>query len=254
MHVNESGADPGDGTPMVSLLSQFAVLCVPVAPTLGGLLLAGLAGGPVHCAPMCGGFVLGQVSDRMARLPAARLCEAARLRGALLLPYHFGRLTTYAVLGAGAGAVGREVGLGSLGAALLILAALLFAAQAVQRLRPGLLPALPAAPSGWTRMLASAARRVPGGLPLGLLLGLLPCGLLYAALAAAAASGDAVRGAMAMLAFGLGTVPSLLAVGFAGHVAGRRWRQAGPRLAPAVLLANALLLFLIALQRILVVI
>ncbi|MDA8251838.1 MAG: sulfite exporter TauE/SafE family protein [Rhodospirillales bacterium] len=235
---------------MGSLLLHLGTLCGPVAPTFGGLLLAGLAGGPAHCAPMCGGFVLAQVSDRMARLPAARLCESARLRGALLLPYHAGRLATYSLLGAGAGTLGRQLAAGGLGGALLLLAAALFALQAVARVRPGLLPALPAAPAGWLRVLAAAARRVPGGLPLGLLLGLLPCGLLYAALAAAAATGDPARGALGMLAFGLGTVPGLFAVGLAGHLAGRRWRGRTARLAPAVLLANAALLVMLGLQRI----
>ena len=34
---------------------------------IGGLFLAGVAGSVMHCAPMCGGFVLGQVADRIAR-------------------------------------------------------------------------------------------------------------------------------------------------------------------------------------------
>ena len=53
-----------------------------------GLLFAGAAGSAVHCVPMCGGFVLGQVADRMARLPAARLCESRRLSSGVLVPYH----------------------------------------------------------------------------------------------------------------------------------------------------------------------
>jgi sulfite exporter TauE/SafE len=235
---------------MSPLLSHAAVLCAPVAPTLVGLWLAGLAGGPMHCAPMCGGFVLGQVSDRMARLPAERLCEAARLRGALLLPYHAGRMTTYALLGAAAGALGGRLAVGGLAGGLLLLAALLFLLQAMARWRPGLLPALPAAPPGWTRAVAATARRLPSGLPLGLLLGFLPCGLLYGALAAAAATGDPLRGALAMLAFGLGTVPSLLLVGIAGHLAGRHWQARVARLAPAIMLGNAALLILLALERI----
>lgn len=250
MHVNESSIRPGDTSIMSALLHAFGTFCGPVAPTLGGLFIAGLAGGPVHCGPMCGGFVLGQVSDRMARLPAARLCEAARLRGALLLPYHAGRITTYALLGALAGGIGGGIGLAALAGPLLLLAAGLFALQALARLRPAWLPHLPAAPAGWTAALAGAARRVPGGLPLGLLLGLLPCGLLYAALTAAAAVGDPGRGALAMAAFGAGTLPSLFAVGIGGHLAGRRWQAGIGRFAPALLFANAALLFFIGLQRI----
>jgi sulfite exporter TauE/SafE len=50
-------------------------------------------------------------------------------------------------------------------------------------------------------------------LPLGLLWGWLPCGLVYSALTTALATGSAIRGALAMLAFGLGTLPNLLLAG-----------------------------------------
>jgi sulfite exporter TauE/SafE len=90
-------------------LEFLAALCT-ASPAAGGLmlglLLAGLAGSAMHCVPMCGPFVLGQVADRMARVPAVRLCELQRVRGGLLLPYHLGRITTYAGLGALAAAMG----------------------------------------------------------------------------------------------------------------------------------------------------
>ncbi|HYN40044.1 MAG TPA: sulfite exporter TauE/SafE family protein, partial [Rhodospirillales bacterium] len=98
---------------------------------------------------------------------------------------------------------------------------------------------------GWARAIAGLARplfaRPLGwrGYLLGVALGFLPCGLLYGALAAAAASGRPLAGAFAMLAFTLGTVPALLVVGFAGHVAGRRFRDAAVRLTPALMLVNA---------------
>ena len=48
---------------------------------------------------------------------------------------------------------------------------------------------------------------------LGALWGWLPCGLVYSVLLTALASGSAPRGALIMLAFGLGTLPNLLAIG-----------------------------------------
>ena len=246
-------------------LTWLDALCGPGAMAAAGpalllaLLAAGAAGSVVHCAPMCGPFVLGQVSDRLAGIPAARLCESARLSNALLLSYHAGRLTTYAGLGALAGSavVPADFWSGALPAGLLLLAALLFLGHALARLAPGLRPALPAldrAPPGWARLVAQIAARVDrsrpgGGFFLGVALGFLPCGLLYAAIAAAAGTGSAAGGALAMLAFGLGTVPGLIAVGMAGQVAGRAWHRGVAMAAPAVLLANAALLAAMAWQR-----
>ena len=93
---------------------HFAMLlawCGPEGPGLVlGLFLAGLTGGALHCGPMCGPFVLGQTADRLAAVPAAGLCEMARLRAGLLLPYHAGRMMTYATLGAVAARAGRSIG------------------------------------------------------------------------------------------------------------------------------------------------
>ena len=239
-------------------------LCTPAAAERGGLLLgllaAGAAGGAMHCGPMCGGFVLGQVADRMARLPAAGLCERQRIGSALLLPYHFGRLTTYAALGAAAAAtaavLGRAPWFGGLSAVLLGLAALLFLGEALRRLAPGLARALPApgrAPAGWTRGLARLTARIDrsragGGYLLGVALGFLPCGFLYSALTAAAASRNPLLGAAAMACFALGTMPALVVVGLAGQAAGRRFHHSVTAAAPAVLTANAALLLLLAWQ------
>jgi len=252
---------------MSEYLAWLNALCGPggiagAGPALlFGLLAAGAAGGVAHCAAMCGPFVLGQVSDRLARIPLERLRESARLSSALLLPYHAGRLTTYAALGALAGQAGtaRAAGIlpGALPALLLGLAALLFLGHALGRLAPGLrrvLPALERAPPAWARGVRRLAARVDrsrpgGGFLLGVALGFLPCGFLYAAVAAAAAAGGAMNGALAMLAFGLGTVPGLVIVGVAGQAAGRAWQRGIAVAAPLIMLANAALLGAMALQR-----
>jgi sulfite exporter TauE/SafE len=220
------------------ILSHFAVWCGTPGAVGGsiaaGMLMAGAAASPLHCAPMCGGFVLGQVSDRMARLPATHLSECRRLRAASLTPYHLGRLTTYSALGFAAGGGGfaiQRIG-GSAGVFLLIGAALLVL-QAARRLRPGFTLPL-------TRTLH--------GYKLGVALGFLPCGILYAALSAAAATASPLYGAVAMFCFGLGTVPALVAVGLFGAAAGHRFRRGLTALTPAVLLFNAGLLTLLGIR------
>jgi uncharacterized protein len=241
-------------------LDMILAWCSPGGLGLSaGLFLAGLAGGPMHCGPMCGPFVLGQAAERLAALPAARLCEFARLRAGVLAPYHLGRLIVYGGLGAAAGALGAAPGLGRLSAALLLAAALLFALHALGRLVPALKAAIPAvdhAPAGWVSAIARVTRQLDrrhwlGGLGLGLALGFLPCGFLYAAIAAAGAAGGAWSGAFAMLAFGAGTVPTLVAVGLAGQAAGQVWHRKLLRVAPAVMLFNAALLALMAARALL---
>jgi sulfite exporter TauE/SafE len=215
---------------------------------IGSLALAGLAGGLSHCAGMCGPFVLSQVAARLEDTPASRMREWHRLTGAALLPYHLGRAVTYTGLGglgaALAGEISSTTGLHWLSAVLLLAAALFMAGLAIPSLKR-LLAGTGAETSGWNRTLERLARPLFGqptgwrGFALGLLLGFLPCGLLYGALAAAAASGTIFTGMAGMLAFAAGTWPSLFVVGLLGHLAGQRWRTPVLRYAPFLLLVNA---------------
>jgi sulfite exporter TauE/SafE len=205
---------------------------VPASESVLALFLAGLIGGPVHCGAMCGGFVLGQVADRMESVPVGRLCEWRRIGGAALVPYHLGRLTTYAFLGAVVAAGAAALLPHWMGTALLLVGAARFLARGVI-----------GAPRLWGSAVSAMARRAGGNrYLLGVALGFLPCGFLYAALTIAAAGQSAIAGAMGMMAFGLGTVPTLVAVGVVGQVAGRRWQGQVARWAPALMVANAMLL------------
>jgi sulfite exporter TauE/SafE len=246
---------------MHGVLQNLGAWCgsVPLAGgTLLGLFLAGLAGSPLHCGPMCGGFVLGQVADRMAQLPVAAFCAWSRLRAGALVPYHLGRLTTYAALGSAAGLGGlalRQMAWFAWASSLLLLAgAGLFLLHALRAVAPRLWRRLvvPApVPARWARGLHrwTAGRTRPlSGYVLGLVLGLLPCGFLYAALLVAATGAGPVYGALSMAAFGAGTIPALVAVGVAGQAAGQRFRRGVTALAPAVLTLNAVLLAALALR------
>lgn len=211
----------------------------------GGLFLTALIGSFAHCVPMCGPFVMMQLPpDRGGPL-------LRRLAGAALIRYQAGRLITYIALGALAGKTGDLIaGDGSLRwplAALFGLAALAFLARAAAPLIPlssgvGLL---------LSRIVIPLAARQPEGFRLGLLLGLLPCGFLYAALAAAAATGSAVTGAAAMAAFGAGTVPGLVMVGLVGRTIIRRWQPMAAYLMTGLFLLNALTLSIAALHLLL---
>lgn len=239
--------------------AAFAAWCgAPPHAIPSVLFLTGLVGGLAHCGPMCGPFVLAQTAAAPPGTPIL-----GRLAGGLLVPYHLGRLTTYAGLGAFAAAIGAAAAavapLRLAVAALLLGAALLFAAQAAARLMPSAMTDLgrrwsePAA-ARWAARLALLSRPLlaeptpPARFALGVVLGLLPCGFLYAALAAAAATRSPVAGAVAMAAFGLGTVPSLLSVGIGAAACAARWRQLARRAVAPLFLFNAALLSSLALS------
>jgi uncharacterized protein len=220
------------------------------AALIGTLFLAGLAGGAAHCTGMCGPFVLAQTAGRLAGIPVEQFGRLTRLRGALLMPYHLGRATTYTLLGAAgamlAGGFSQLSLFTWLQPGLLAFAALLMLAAAFAKSGLSLrFPALPL-PGGLPMRLAgrllSDLNGAGRGYALGLALGFLPCGFLYGALAAASASGNPVIGATAMFAFALGTAPSLFAVALIGEGAGRRWRSIVVRFAPAAFTINAALL------------
>jgi sulfite exporter TauE/SafE len=154
-----------------------------------GALLAGVIGSP-HCIAMCGGFAAA-----CSRTPGGAIA------------WHLGRLTTYAGLGALAALVGRALPgppwvSGAVSAALLA-----WFAGALAGLLPEPRLAVPGVGSTMARLLT---RDAPASRYLfGMANGLLPCGLVYAALALPVALGNVPLGALAMVLFGLGTVPAL---------------------------------------------
>lgn len=203
------------------------------------LLAAGAAVGflgSAHCVAMCGG-IAGALS--LAQPPARRHGAARLLHHAA---YSAGRLASYALAGALAGALGLAAATLFGGTApLRVAAALLMVLLGLYLCgwRTGLGWLERQGSRLWRRVAPLAARLRPGQSPLGAfalggLWGWLPCGLVYSALALAAAGGGAARGAVLMLGFGLGTLPALLATGLAaqrlGAVAPRARRLAGAML------------------------
>jgi sulfite exporter TauE/SafE len=174
---------------------------------------AGLAGSG-HCLGMCGGIVTAlAISNRGA--------GAAR-RFLYNLLYHLGRVATYASLGLLVGFASQAGMVTSLkphlrwlflAANLFVMAIGLFTALGMRSLGISVLDG-----SGWgflQRLLArvTGSTSVFTAVPAGLLMGLIPCGLLYGVLISAATSGSSLKGGAMMLAFGLGTLPALLLYG-----------------------------------------
>lgn len=137
------------------------------------------------------------------------------------LAYNFGRIISYAAAGLLAGLLGQLAGsVLPLQRGLYLFASLMLVAMGIYLL--GLTQSLAWLERGgqrlWRYIQPLTGRFLPvrgiaQALPLGLLWGWLPCGLVYSALTTALASGSAVKGALLMLAFGLGTLPNLLLAG-----------------------------------------
>ncbi|MDO8932501.1 MAG: sulfite exporter TauE/SafE family protein [Rhodocyclaceae bacterium] len=186
------------------------------------LFLVGLLGG-THCAGMCGGIV-GALA---LQLPGDRPVFGIHLA------YNFGRIASYALAGALAGAVGQAFGvLLPVQRGLYLFASLMLVAMGFYLL--GATRALAFAERGgqrlWAHIQPATRRFMPvrgpaQAFPLGMLWGWLPCGLVYSALTTALAAGSMVKGALLMFAFGLGTLPNLLLAGLL-LVRFRRFAQA----------------------------
>lgn len=177
------------------------------------VFLIGLLGG-THCIGMCGGIV-GALT---VHTPGSR-------QWPIHLAYNLGRISSYALAGAALGAVGN--------AGLLLNDALpvqmtLYVLANLMLVALGLY--LVGVPQGltflerggqrvWARIQPLTRRFLPAtsvsrALPLGMLWGFLPCGMVYSVLTTALLTGNSLRGAGLMLAFGLGTLPNLLLAGF----------------------------------------
>ena len=214
------------------------------------LFVAGFAGS-FHCIGMCGGFACALGGD-------PRGPSATAVRHVL---FNIGRLTTYCFLGGLAGGLGWAIytclGTSSqLGVS--VLSESLNAAQRTLAVIAGLLMIIMALRffglQGWHRVTSGfgsstlvvslrsllGRRGYAAPLSLGVLNGFLPCPLVYAMLAQAASTFDALSGCLSMAAFGLGTFPAMLAMGGVGRLLAPSWRQRGVRLAGSFILALGL--------------
>ena len=205
--------------------------------------VGGLASG-VHCIGMCGGIASAFAARRVIPIRSAPNSApsfmAREWQRQLLL--NAGRLTSYACAGAIAGTLGSA---GAFAAEALQMQEILLVFANVMLILMGLylagaarvLAPLEALGRPVWRALQPLAGRLhsgDGGLArtyaAGFVWGWLPCGLVYGALGVTVFAGNPATGALGMLAFGLGTLPSLLLAGFA---AGRLRRVAASRIARA---------------------
>jgi hypothetical protein len=190
-----------------------------------------------HCVGMCGGFAAA----------ASAGARGGRLLASQLL-LQLGKATAYMFLGALAGALGaaivKSAALSTGGRIVTVVAgvALLFAGLVLLGLVGRGDDALSRwlAPH-WARVMGPLLAQRPSGFPLvvGLAMGFFPCPLVYAGVAAAAATGSPLKGALTMAGVGLGTVPALLLSAAFGTMLSAVWRRNVARVAGVLLVAFA---------------
>ena len=207
--------------------------------TIGAAFLVGLLGG-THCVGMCGGIV--------GALSAGLSADVRSARGRFFftqLAYNGGRISSYVLAGIVFGFIGKQLvtvevlqgmPIGRiLGGVVMILLgiyltgwwhSLLFLERAGAHVWKYIEPL-------GRRFIP--VRNVPQAYVLGLVWGWLPCGMVYTVLALALSTGSVADGALVMLAFGLGTLPTLMTMGLALTAMGRLARRPWVRITPGIL-------------------
>jgi hypothetical protein len=195
--------------------------------------------GSLHCIGMCGPLALS--------LPVTRLTPSGKMFATLL--YNLGRTTTYAVLGALFGLLGLTFGLVGLQQSLSIAIGIIILIVLVWPKNKIVLNS-----NSRMQLFFSRVRNKLGQLLknekyqsvylIGLLNGLLPCGLLYMALAAGVATASVSKSILFMIFFGLGTLPLMWAFSFFGSFINLKSRQQLRKLVPVMFFFMACLLIL----------
>lgn len=199
----------------------------------------------LHCVSMCGPIVLAYSLPLGSRKFSGQLVAH--------LAYNFGRIISYAILGAIAGFLGTTIGfVGQLAGienvvaivsgVLMVIAGLLMLdllpSKGLQKYNPLLYTSKFLKPLG-NKITSS---KIGSKFFLGLILGYLPCGLVYAALLKSMATGSIGAGALTMTAFGFGTAFSLLGIGIFSSAFSLKLSGWGSRLASVCVLVLGLFL------------
>jgi len=212
--------------------------------------------GSLHCLGMCGPLILAwSLRYRTASQAGSQDMGSFIYSGALShhLAFHAGRIATYGVLGAVVAGLFRslEVHRFSMqyragfavvsGIVLIGLGLVIFGTLPLPRFVTSVFS--PQASVFGKRLARLADYGNPGSkMLLGVLAGFLPCGLTWAMLVAAASTLSPVRGLATMVAFGMGTIPALLAAGVSASLLSARTRLLGERTAAIFIVIMGILL------------
>jgi sulfite exporter TauE/SafE len=202
-------------------------------------LVLGLMGS-FHCAGMCGPIAIA--------LPLHGNTVPQKIFGGTL--YNIGRTITYGILGALFGMLGQGIHLlGFQQKISVVMGALMI----ISVLFPALFRNQFSLEKSWFSVVGKlkksigklfAVRSFSSLFFVGLLNGLLPCGLVYIAIAGAIGTGSATQGTLYMILFGLGTIPMMLGISVAGNMMGLALRNKINKIIPVLVVVVGLLFIL----------
>ena len=196
--------------------------------------------GSVHCIGMCGPLVMA--------LPISHKNHFQKTIALLL--YHSGKITSYALLGVLFGLFGSQFPIFGLQKNISIVTGIIMLLYVVyvfvlkpKHLQLGLLNGL------YNYIVKSLgklfkSKHIGAFFIIGMLNGLLPCGMIYLALSSAMATQHVLSGGLLMAFFGLGTVPALLMVALGGQYMNFAFRRKLQKLLPVFIFGMGLLLIL----------
>lgn len=197
--------------------------------------------GSVHCIGMCGPLVMA--------LPIAHQTHFQKWQSIFL--YHAGKISSYSVLGILLGLFGSQLPMHGvqenlsiiMGVIMLLYVILIFG------IKPNWTPRIFQSNPVYTFIINKMGRlfqrkRRSTYYFIGLLNGLLPCGMIYVALTSAIATQNIFQGGLIMAFFGLGTMPALIMVAIGGQFLGGVFRKKIQNFLPMFILGMGLLLIL----------
>lgn len=206
-------------------------------------LLAGLTIGilgSLHCVGMCGPLALSIPFPSQSKVS----------RGLAILIYNLGRVVTYTMIGVFFGWIGMQFTLFGWQQTLSLVLGSLLLIGVIGTLFHQRLIRVPIIHKWWNQLFSKSFGKLLKKANyfslfiIGLLNGLLPCGLVYVALAGSLAAGNIVHGAVFMFGFGIATLPAMMMVSFAGALIKGNWQRWLKKSSPYVIAFMACLLIL----------
>lgn len=173
--------------------------------------------GSFHCIGMCGPIAL--------TIPVNRSSSINIFKGSLI--YNLGRIITYSTLGLVFGSIGQGFAFAGLQSALSItLGVFILLFLVLPKLTPKIGFIYRELEKVKSEIRKLFGKHTVGSLLLiGILNGLLPCGLVYLGIVGSIATGDMLKGALFMAAFGAGTIPAMLAITVARDYISVKFRE-----------------------------